>query len=75
MAEIKKRRTSEFKDKAVQRLSDLMGYGQHDFMFYEDDPYVFDTYRKYGVVVQCPEAWNYLMPEGKENDIPFTVSR
>lgn len=33
--------------------------------FYEDDPHVLPMYARYGIVVQCPEAWQYLMPAGK----------
>lgn len=32
------------------------------FVFFEDDPYVFAMYEKYGVVVKCPEGFKYWCP-------------
>lgn len=33
------------------------------FVFFEDDTHVFGMYRKYGVVVQCPEGLKYFCPQ------------
>lgn len=60
---------SEYKDRAWRRLCASRGYKETDlFFFYEDDPHVFHTYNKHGVVVQCPEAWEYLVPEGSDEE-------
>jgi hypothetical protein len=34
------------------------------YIFYEDDPHVFSLYQEYGLVLRCPEAWQYLYPKG-----------
>lgn len=33
------------------------------FVFFEDDKHVFGMYRKYGLVVQCPEGLKYFCPQ------------
>lgn len=35
------------------------------FMFFEDDRHVLGTWRKYGMVYLCPEAWQFMNPEVK----------
>lgn len=34
------------------------------FLFFEDDTHVFNTYSKLGLVIKCPEGWEYFHPEG-----------
>lgn len=54
---------SEYKSRAWHRLSVEKGYGKFLPYFYEDDPHVLDMYGSRGIVVQCPEAWDYLVPD------------
>lgn len=39
------------------------------FIFAEDDQYVFTMYSKYGVVLRCPEAWEHLFPKGNNRQL------
>ena len=58
--------SSQYKEKAVKSLMDEKYNGfdkKHLFFFYEDDPFNVDMFAKYGIVVKCPEAWEYLMSE------------
>ncbi len=57
---------SAYKERAWHRLSVEKGYGKFLPYFYEDDPHVLGMYGRHGVVIQCPEAWDYLMPEGAD---------
>lgn len=57
---------SEYKERAWHRLSVEKGYGSYLPYFYEDDPHVLPMYARHGVAVQCPEAWDYLVPEGSD---------
>lgn len=52
------------------RKRNLEGY---KFFFMEDDPHVFRMYRKYGIVIQCPEGWDSWVPEPANGvEEPFT---
>lgn len=37
------------------------------FLFFEDDKHVIAMWRKYGLVFQCPEAWQWMNPEAPRN--------
>jgi HAD superfamily, subfamily IIIB (Acid phosphatase) len=32
------------------------------FLFFEDDPHVLPMFKKYGLVFQCPQAWEFMNP-------------
>jgi hypothetical protein len=66
---------SQFKERALHRLSVASGYGPDTmFFFYEDDPHVLGMYGKHGIVVQCPEAWEYLVPDqAVAAEMPFAT--
>lgn len=58
---------SQYKERALHRLSVAQGFTSSDtFFFYEDDPHVMAMYSRHGVVIRCPEAWEYLMPDFPE---------
>ena len=40
------------------------------FLFFEDDKHVLNVWRKYGLVFQCPEAWQYMNPSSPDGDEP-----
>lgn len=52
---------SIYKERAFKRLTDQIG-SDGVFLFFEDDPHVFDVYGKYGLVFQSPQVWVSLMP-------------
>ena len=59
---------SQMKEKlflGLQRDLDA-AHGRQHYIFFEDDPHVFDTYRQYGIVLKCPEAFTQgiLNPPG-----------
>lgn len=37
------------------------------YHFFEDDKHVLGTWRKYGMVYLCPQAWEYMNPETLES--------
>lgn len=41
---------------------ELDGYTKDSYFFFEDDKYVLSTWKKYGMVFVCPEAWEYMNP-------------
>lgn len=53
---------SVYKERAFKRLTDKIGT-EGVFLFFEDDPHVFEVYGKYGLVFRSPEVWNHLMPK------------
>lgn len=52
---------SVYKDRAFHRLTSKIGK-EGVFLFFEDDPHVFETYGKYGLVFRSPQVWTHLMP-------------
>lgn len=56
---------SVYKEKQLTLLCNSLNVSSSDtlFYFYEDDAHVIRMYQKYGIVVQCPQAWDYLMPD------------
>lgn len=55
---------SKYKERALYRLSVSKGFSRDTtFFFYEDDPHVLGMYSTHGIVVRCPEAWDFLMPD------------
>ncbi len=60
---------SEYKERALHRLSVDKGYGRDTlFFFYEDDPHVLGMYGRHGIVVKCPEAWEFFMPDTPQEE-------
>lgn len=55
---------SAYKEDAFLTLRKELGETA-SYIFYEDDPHVFTMYEQYGLVLRCPEAWEFLMPLGK----------
>jgi len=55
---------SSYKEQAFRRLKSEVNNPESGFIFYEDDPFVFSMYEKYGMVLKCPEAWPCVMPPG-----------
>lgn len=51
-------RASVYKEKAFLGLEEKLGTKGSLYYFFEDDPYVFAVYKKYGIVIKCPEFWN-----------------
>lgn len=39
------------------------------FLFFEDDRFVLSTWRKYGMVFLCPQAWEYMNPEVHDRSV------
>ena len=58
---------SVYKERALQRLKDDLGE-ECVFIFFEDDHHVFNLYNKHGIVVKCPEAWDFICPEGARGE-------
>ena len=54
---------SVYKESALHRLVELRGLQDAAFIFFEDDPWVFRMYAKYGICVKCPEGWEHFCPE------------
>lgn len=52
---------SIYKERAFKRLTAQIGT-EGVFLFFEDDPHVFEVYGKYGLVFRSPEVWTHLMP-------------
>jgi len=60
---------SDYKEKSLKKLIAKYGWKEDTtFIFYEDDPFVLAMYREHGIVVKCPGAWEFLMP-----DVPVGV--
>lgn len=55
---------SAYKEDAFLTLRKDLGEDS-SYVFYEDDPHVFTMYEQYGMVLKCPEAWEFVMPFGK----------
>lgn len=62
---------SQMKEKLIQRCQTDFG-NDVNFIFFEDDPHVFDMYRAYGLVLKCPEAFTLgiLDPAGDKRPEP-----
>jgi hypothetical protein len=59
------RPASVYKQHAFQRLLNIKQYQDDvNFIFFEDDHFVFNTYSKYGIVVESPGCWEYFVPNG-----------
>lgn len=54
---------SVYKEAALNRLIEEEGLQDVAFLFFEDDPWVFRMYSKYGICVKCPEGWEHFCPE------------
>jgi len=55
---------SQYKERAWHRLSVDQGFGRDTLpFFYEDDPHVMGMYGRHGIVIRCPEAWEFLVPD------------
>jgi hypothetical protein len=52
-----------YKEQALKDLIVERGLEDASFFFYEDDPWVFGMYSKYGIVLKCPEAWEHFCPD------------
>ncbi len=58
---------SKYKERAWSRLCQENGYKRDTlFYFYEDDPHVINMYGSHGIVIQCPEAWDFLVPDNTD---------
>ena len=56
---------SVYKEAAFKRLCAAKGYGLYvNFIFFEDDHFVFNTYEKYGIVISSPGCWEFFAPAG-----------
>lgn len=60
-------RASVYKERAVQRIKDQAGEPVL-FIFFEDDPHIFNVYNKHGLCVKCPGAWDFICPEGSPHE-------
>lgn len=60
---------SVYKERALKRLKDDVGE-ECLLVFFEDDPHVFNLYNKHGIVVKCPEVWQFFCPEGARGAEP-----
>lgn len=66
---------SQMKEKLFLRLMRVLESGHripNQYIFFEDDPHVFEMYRQYGFVLKCPEAFTLgiLNPEGDKMPEP-----
>lgn len=59
-----------YKERALRRLMDENDAHKASFLFFEDDPYVFAMYEKYGLVFRSPEVWEHLMPVAAKGSPP-----
>ncbi len=55
--------SSKYKESALQGLIESEGLQDASFIFFEDDPWVFRMYSKYGICVKCPEGWEHFCPD------------
>lgn len=57
--------SSVYKERQLHKMSVVLSRPLDStlYYFYEDDARVISTYRKYGVVIQCPQAWEHINPE------------
>lgn len=62
---------STYKERALRTLIRELDLFDARFIFMEDDPYVFRMYQQYGIVMKCPEAWEYWMPEAGTGHEPI----
>lgn len=58
---------SQFKELTFLKFVKDRNLSQASFLFFEDDKHVINMWRRYGLVFQCPEAWQWMNP-----DIPET---
>jgi len=58
---------SKFKEAAFLRFVEERRLRNASFLFFEDDKHVMAMWRKYGLVFQCPEAWQWMNPEAPAN--------
>lgn len=63
--------SSIYKEQALKELIEERDLHDASFFFFEDDPWVFKMYAKYGIVLQCPGAWEYFCPTGKHGVGPW----
>lgn len=67
---------SQMKEKLFLKFRGEFGYprnaGPPSYIFFEDDPHVFDVYQRYGIVLKCPEAFTMgiLNPRGDNRPEP-----
>lgn len=61
---------SPYKEWAIKKLIKDLDAEDANFLFFEDDEYVFKVYEKYGVVVRCPEGWRHFAPRPKYSSEP-----
>jgi hypothetical protein len=53
------------KERSLERLKKEVDIGGGAlYIFFEDDPHVFNLYNKHGIVIRCPEGWDHIMPDG-----------
>lgn len=65
---------SQMKEKLFLRLRlDIEKAHSAQFIFFEDDPHVFDVYRGYGIVLKCPEAFTLGILNPKGDKLPEPV--
>ncbi len=61
---------SIYKNQALSKLKTQLNYiydtSKFYFIFFEDDPHVFNVYNKHGLVVKCPQGCQYLYPKGAD---------
>jgi hypothetical protein len=65
---------SQFKQQAFLRFVEQRKFRNASFLFFEDDKHVMTMWRKYGLVFQCPEAWQWMNPDVPQQE-EFAWSR
>lgn len=55
---------SDYKEMAFTKFAEQRD-ANTNYIFCEDDEYVFSMYEKYGLVLRCPEAWSSFLPIGE----------
>ena len=53
-------KASDYKEKTFLGFRD----NSTTYMFFDDDPYIWTMYSKYGLVFRCPDAWEHMSPRG-----------
>lgn len=70
-SQMKEQMFLEFRREVLARPSRTVEgrYLPNMYVFFEDDRYVLGTWKKYGIVFKCPEAWETMNPEIFERHI------
>ena len=54
---------SKVKERSIKSLIEEENLHKDKLFIYDDDPYVFEMYKKYGIVFKAPDCWKVIDPD------------